>query len=186
MLICESGKIIRIRLPSKKQNQSDASAKEQQICSTSGRTHFPSQTNDDIALRHRDKSELTSNVGQGLVPSTDRDQQMCSTSKQIETAAAGKTLFSSAADAVMTPMLREELLYKNLIENWVPPQLQDACIDTEDQDWLLSGKNKDLQSEKRRISRDDGMSCSSTSTLWPRAQYLPEVDVYALPFTVPF
>ncbi|KAI3464809.1 hypothetical protein Pfo_021472 [Paulownia fortunei] len=185
-----NGKIIRIRLPSKKQNQSDASANEQQLCSTSGRTHFPSQNKDDTGLRRRSEdfcctSEGTSNIGQGLVRRTDKEQ-ISLTSQLIKTVAAGKTQIPSANDAVMTSMQREELQYKNLIENWVPPQWQDATPDTDDLDWLFQGKNQDIRAKKRQISGNDSISCSSSSALWPCAQYLQEVDVFALPFTVPF
>lgn len=118
------------------------------------------------------------NADQGLVLKIDR-QRISPISKQIV-----KTPVPSTIDTVMTPMKKEELLYKNLTENWVPPQLQNGCVDLDDNDWLLPSKNE----KKRRICRADSISsCSSSSAaLWPVATYLPEVDVYALPFTVPF
>ncbi|KAL8514768.1 hypothetical protein ACS0TY_013738 [Phlomoides rotata] len=182
------GNIIRIRLPSKKQKQSDASPNEQQPCSTSGRTHFPSRVKSNIASRLGNEcctAQLVSrNVDQGLVLKIDR-QRISSIPKQIV-----KTPVPSASHAVMDPMKEEELLYKNLTENWVPPQLQNGCFSLDDDnDWLFPSKNGSLhQPEKRQICRVDSISsCSSrSSTLWPVATYLPEVDVFALPFTVPF
>ncbi|KAH6799916.1 hypothetical protein C2S52_000380 [Perilla frutescens var. hirtella] len=180
------GKIIRIRL-SKKKNQSDASVDDQKHCSTSGRTHFPAQIDNDIASTQRNEgfcstSGSAGNVGRRLVLKTSGES-----SKQIATAApALQTIALPAADAATTTLSKEGLIYRNLIENWVPPQLQDVCFDGGDEDWLFGSKGKVEQPEKRSMCRDDIMSCSNTSSLWPRVQYLPEVDIYALPFTVPF
>ncbi|KAK4429407.1 hypothetical protein Salat_1241100 [Sesamum alatum] len=181
---CGHSKIIRIRLPSKKPNESHAS---DQICSTSGRTLFPSQNKDDISLRHSRgnvccASQGTSNIGQGLSRKTDREQ-ICSTSGQISPVTAVKTGIPSANNTVMTPMQRMELQYKNLIENWVPPQWQDS---SDGQDWLFQGKTEGKRAEKRQKGANDSLPYSSSSAVWPHVQYLQDVDVYALPFTVPF
>ncbi|KAK6115188.1 hypothetical protein DH2020_007457 [Rehmannia glutinosa] len=164
------GKLIRIKLPPKKQNQSDAPSNEQQRCSTSGKTHNPSQ-NENVRQMGEDFS---------------RAEQICSTSQPIETFVARKIPNPSTTGAVLTPMQKAELQYKNLIESLVPPQPHDALLNADDSDWLFKGKNQEFCGEKKRISGNDSMSCSSSSGLWPRAQYLREVDVYALPFTVPF
>ncbi|KAK6131306.1 hypothetical protein DH2020_034956 [Rehmannia glutinosa] len=113
-------------------------------------------------------------------------EQICSTSQPIETFVARKIPNPSTTGAVLTPMQKAELQYKNLIESLVAPQPHDALLNADDSDWLFKGKNQEFCGEKKRISGNDSMSCSSSSGLWPRAQYLREVDVYALPFTVPF
>ncbi|KAL7155508.1 hypothetical protein ABFS83_03G079000 [Erythranthe nasuta] len=85
---------------------------------------------------------------------------------------------------------RNALRYKNLTEMWVPPQLDFALPeDTDEVDWLFKGKkNQGISLEKRcSTSVNDVKSCSSSSIMWPsRAQYLQEVDIYALPYTIPF
>ena len=109
------------------------------------------------------------------------------TSKQIKNAPPLEIKALPLADIVLTAMQKEGLRYQNLIENWVPPQiLQDVCVDNEDEDWLFGGKSKLEMPEKKRVLRDDSIPCSNTLSLWPRAQYLPEVDMFALPYTVPF
>ncbi|KAL0314553.1 UNVERIFIED_CONTAM: hypothetical protein Sangu_2299700 [Sesamum angustifolium] len=181
------GNIIRIRLPSKKPNESDASDR---VCSTSGRTPFPSQNKDDISLKHNRGNACctlqgASNVAQCLSRRSDREQ-ICSTSEQINPVTMVQTGIPSAKNTVMTPMQRMELQYKNLIENWIPHQWQDASLDSDDQDWLFQGKNEDEGAEKRQKAGNDSLPCSSSSASWAHAQYLQDVDVYALPFTVPF
>ncbi|KAJ8540895.1 hypothetical protein K7X08_001711 [Anisodus acutangulus] len=78
-----------------------------------------------------------------------------------------------------------EFQYKNLIENWFPPSLQSDNLDfDDDQDWLFQRKPKQKRVEETNVDSND-TSCGSSS-LWPRVQYLHDVDLYALPFTVPF
>ncbi|XP_057794874.1 uncharacterized protein LOC131011111 [Salvia miltiorrhiza] len=203
------GKIIRIRLSSKKQNQSDAPpVNEQKHCSTSGRIHGPPQIENDVSLRQRSEgfcstSGSTSNVGQSLVLKTGGEwihvasnrvktaaplqtNALPAPAKKIKTASPLETKALPVANTVLTAMQKEVLLYQNLIENWVPPQMHDGCVDNGDEDWLFGGKSKLEPSEKRRVCRDDSIPCSNTLSLWPCAQYLPEVDLFALPFTVPF
>ncbi|XP_020550911.1 uncharacterized protein LOC110012291, partial [Sesamum indicum] len=180
--------IYRIRLPVKKPNESGDTDR---ICSTSGSTPFPSQNKDDISLKYNRGNvcctlQETSNIAQGLSRRTDREQ-ICSTSGQINPVTAVKTGIPSASNTVMTPMQRMELQYKNLIENWIPPKWLDSSLNSDDeQDWLFLGKNEGQRAEKRQKAGNDSLPCSSSSAIWPHAQYLQDVDVYALPFTVPF
>ncbi|KAL6493021.1 hypothetical protein OROGR_032780 [Orobanche gracilis] len=161
-------KIIRIRLPLKKHNQSNALPVEQHTCSTSGSTNLPSQ-NEHVVIGNRNERE-----------------QICSTSRPIETFITKKTLNPSMIDPVLTPMQRLELQYTNLMDCLMPPQRQDSLLDGDDDlDWLMKSKNRESCDKRPRVLGDHSMSCSSSS-LWPRAQYLQEVDIHALPFTAPF
>ncbi|KAL1343961.1 hypothetical protein HN51_017876 [Arachis hypogaea] len=81
-----------------------------------------------------------------------------------------------------TPVLS---VYDALFQNWVPPPLTVDGLSS-DEDWLFGSELKDGRSDTKRVKPISGaMRCSSTS-LWPRAQYVPEVEIYALPYTVPF
>ncbi|KAG6390628.1 hypothetical protein SASPL_148366 [Salvia splendens] len=201
------GKIIRIRLTSKKQTQSDVpSVNEQKPCSTSSRIHAPCQINNDVSLRQRsaDFCSTSGSTSQCLVLKSDGERihvasnqnknappfetkVLPAASKQIKNAPPLEIKAVPSADKVLTAMQKEGLRYQNLIENWVSPQmLQDVCVDNEDEDWLFGSKSKLERSEKKRVHRDDGIPCLNTLSLWPRAQYLPEVDLFALPYTVPF
>ncbi|CAL0318977.1 unnamed protein product [Lupinus luteus] len=81
--------------------------------------------------------------------------------------------------------LRMVSMYNSLFQNWVPPPAACNGFDSEGQDWLFSSEHKEGHVSKTVKAVTGTLSCSSAS-LWPRAQYLPEVELYALPYTVPF
>ncbi|KAM5546827.1 hypothetical protein ABKV19_001380 [Rosa sericea] len=78
--------------------------------------------------------------------------------------------------------------YNELFEKWVEPPLLSSLPPTDiddDQGWLLkTNKNPNCEVEKC-VAASDSLSCGD-SVSWPRARLLPEVDIYALPYTVPF
>ncbi|KAL2457820.1 hypothetical protein Fot_19542 [Forsythia ovata] len=175
------GNIIRIRLlPPKKPKEHDAT----------GRTDFPAERNSEIAPRASQENNCSiaqesSYIVSGLPTGTDKEP-ICSSSGRHEAAAHGKARNPSDHDTVMSNKQRVELEYRSLFENWAPPQLQ-AQHTSPDEEWLVRGKNQDVHVEsKLKPCNDPISSCSSTSVLGPRARYLHEADVYALPFTVPF
>ncbi|KAL6504459.1 hypothetical protein OROGR_026382 [Orobanche gracilis] len=216
---CGHGKVILIRLPSKKQEEFDVLAKEEeQPCSTSGRSACPPAKSrvventlkggcnlkeDEFDVLAKEEEQPCSTSGRSAcLPAKSRDventlkggcnlknnseQQKCSSFVQIKV----ENGIKSTPKAVLTPMQKMDLQYKNLLENRFPTQIQDLCLYTDDLDWLLKGRNQDDQEtraeKKRRFANDSSLSCSRSVGLWPRAEYLHEVDVYALPFTVPY
>ena len=76
-------------------------------------------------------------------------------------------------------------LYRTLIEKWVPSRPELGQNDLDDQDWLFGSKQHNML-ESRIHKLDNVASCSRSSTLWPQANYLPEVDMFALPYSLPF
>lgn len=79
-----------------------------------------------------------------------------------------------------------ELQYRNLIKNWVPQPLRCEHADLDDQGWLFrTRKNHRCGVGTSKSSLD--CSTFEGSSLWPpRACYLPEAEIYALPYTIPF
>ncbi|PNY03733.1 hypothetical protein L195_g000141 [Trifolium pratense] len=75
---------------------------------------------------------------------------------------------------------RVEALYKSLHN--IQPVTYDG-LDSLDQDWLFSSVPKEAIPVAKK-QKTDAFQCSKS--LWPRAQYMPEIDIYALPYTVPF
>ena len=77
--------------------------------------------------------------------------------------------------------------YRELFEKWVEPTLLLSLLPTDvddDQGWLLkTNKNRNCGVEKP-VAAGDSLICGE-SVSWPRARLLPEVDLYALPYTVP-
>ncbi|CAI9757998.1 unnamed protein product [Fraxinus pennsylvanica] len=116
-------------------------------------------------------SEGIGNNGQGF-PQTD-EAIKCSISEQTEATAQGKSGIQSSNAA-----------YKNLFQNWDPLSLLAVQLDP-DEDWLFRGKGQNIHSDKRLKSCSNSISIPCSSTLWPHSQFLPEADIYALPFTVP-
>ncbi|XP_021902569.1 uncharacterized protein LOC110818118 [Carica papaya] len=78
-----------------------------------------------------------------------------------------------------------EMLYKSLVEDWLPPSLSLDENDTGELEWLL-GTEQRKGSRVKRNETEEGVLCHVSSTLWPRAKYLPSADIHALPYTIPF
>ncbi|XP_051139471.1 stress response protein NST1-like isoform X2 [Andrographis paniculata] len=184
------GKIIRIRLSSKKQNESNVSSLgEPQLCSTSGQAESISHDNSKTALRYPgaiscNTTNQTDSIPQGPLQRSNQ-KEICSTSRPTSTLAPVGTRIPPTTTTATPKLHKMELKLKNIMENWFPPRLEDVPQDLDDQDWLF-GRKKCIPTEKRQKPVIPSVPCSSDAALWPRAQHLPEVDIYALPFTVPF
>ncbi|AEC06687.1 cylicin [Arabidopsis thaliana] len=78
------------------------------------------------------------------------------------------------------PSMAGQLL--NLIENWAPDRVESKLTDSEDQEWWLFIKFGAKSPQVSNQKTNQG----SSSMVWPTARFLPEAEVHALPFTVPF
>ncbi|KAJ6999150.1 hypothetical protein NC653_015093 [Populus alba x Populus x berolinensis] len=77
-----------------------------------------------------------------------------------------------------------ESLYQDLIAN-LEESFQFELNNLVDQEWLFGTTKQDRHGYKRlKVCHD--VSCHADSTTRLRAQYLPEADVYGLPYTIPF
>ncbi|KAL5557843.1 hypothetical protein UlMin_034054 [Ulmus minor] len=74
---------------------------------------------------------------------------------------------------------------ESLFGNWVPPPLQFEVNDC-DEDWLFVRKPQNQHKPEISSRVEKLVSCSTASALWPQAQYIPEVEIYALPYAMPF
>ncbi|KAL7261735.1 hypothetical protein ACSBR1_000196 [Camellia fascicularis] len=179
----------KIRLPSQKLKESDVAVSEERIRTTSGRTKSTGKHNSKILLGPSHKefcSNSTKNdASVGALSSTLDKEQSSSTSgigifgRDNLQATPVPTSFEKGIQTVAS-------LYKDLVENWVPlpPQLlQGEPTDLDELEWLFQRKHQD---EERSTEVNSDASCRGGSTLWPRALYMPEADIWALPFTVPF
>ena len=64
-------------------------------------------------------------------------------------------------------------------------------VEEDDEDWLFGNKDEDRSAKRLRASNDvqsqvDNLPCSASAVMQPRAHYLANAEIYALPFTVPF
>ncbi|KAG6774744.1 hypothetical protein POTOM_022113 [Populus tomentosa] len=77
-----------------------------------------------------------------------------------------------------------ESLYQDLIAN-LEESFQFELNNLVDQEWLFGTTKQDRHGYKRlKVCHD--VSCHADSTTRLRAQYVPEADVYGLPYTIPF
>lgn len=81
-------------------------------------------------------------------------------------------------------MRTAESLYQDLIAN-LEESFQFELNNLVDQEWLFGTTKQDRHGYKRlKVCHD--VSCHADSTTRLCAQYLPEADVYGLPYTIPF
>ena len=91
-------------------------------------------------------------------------------------------------DALVTKKIPDDetgrmaYLYNSLFQS---PLTCEVFNSEDDQDWLFRSQPTESRPVPQVKSDSDAFRCS-TSSLWPRAQYMPEVDTFALPYTVPF
>ncbi|KAG7540198.1 hypothetical protein ISN45_Aa07g004450 [Arabidopsis thaliana x Arabidopsis arenosa] len=81
------------------------------------------------------------------------------------------------------------LQFLNVVENWVPNTIERRLdlINSEDEECWWSKKKPSSPTEIcKQLNRNSEIKQVSNSMGWPCARLLPEADVYALPYTVPF
>ncbi|OIT38828.1 PREDICTED: stress response protein NST1-like [Nicotiana attenuata] len=171
------GSIIRIRL-SKKGGQGETStAKEKQL-------QKPAQKDVEVTVRTSVERANPLLKATGCPPPSVVLEPSPSTSGWRD-CVADKAATASCSNAHENSI---EFQYRNLIENWLPPSLQTEHLDVDDEAWLFQRKPKHARvGQKSAVSKavSNDSTCGG-SALWPRAQYIHDAELYALPFTVPF
>lgn len=166
--------IVRIRLPMQAHNDSI----KVQVCSTSGRTESPVQ---QTAQQSSASTSSRSALRECFIATPEK--QLCSrTSINTLLSVRDDTKVASGSTSSENE-IQIEPLYISLIEKWSPGQTNGA--DSNNQEWLFETKGHDSNGVKRFKVGNDALCCRGTM-LWPRARHMPEADIYALPFTVPF
>ncbi|XP_047328654.1 uncharacterized protein LOC124932092 [Impatiens glandulifera] len=112
-------------------------------------------------------------------------EQKCSTSGRKKTTEAIDNGVFTSLDKKMQLV---SLLYKDLVSDLAPLHERSTSLsyEADDDSWLFETRVVD---GGRCKPKSDMMLVggNSTSSLWPpKATYLPEVELYALPYTVPF
>ncbi|XP_058220114.1 uncharacterized protein LOC131330513 [Rhododendron vialii] len=211
---CTQGNILRIRLPSLKLKESEASVNEEKLYSSSKPVRLPSlklkepdaavtgeklySLSKPVRLPSLKLKEPDASVNEGKLYSSSKpiqeelrgkgtdlcrgdEEQICSTSGGTGNSAQDK-LWTAKGSTSKKGIPTVESLFKDLVENWVSPPLQSERTDLDELDWLFGRKHP----VRERVKASNDVSCIGSANLLPRAHYLPEVDIYALPFTIPF
>lgn len=207
--IQSNGNIIRICLSSshKRDEPSTSGSKEQEIsaplqrrlnhvssyskvqpCSNITRTEASNRNRDANVKAPPDFSHLPSMSNAAIQPVLRQDKAVVSLPCGKPESAVPKEKFSSREKKLR----RKESKYNKLFDSWVPLSVESGLVVDEDDadDWLFGNKGED-RSTKRLKSDDlekcgDNLPSCASSSLQPRAHFLPDADIYALPFTVPF
>ncbi|KAF8405424.1 hypothetical protein HHK36_010330 [Tetracentron sinense] len=183
------GSVIRIRLLQQKHKDLEGLPSKEQPCSKSGAICIAVQEKYEIASRSI-KEQPCSTSGrtkirpQEIAPRAGKEQ-LCSTSGSIDERLTQMNAETAPASIFFgSGSLQIESQIRDLIENWVPPPVEG--IDFDDQDWLFETKQHHKHEAKRVQSSNDSLSYGCSTLQQPRACYLSEADIYALPFTLPF
>ncbi|KAE8693474.1 hypothetical protein F3Y22_tig00110812pilonHSYRG00140 [Hibiscus syriacus] len=184
-----SGSIIRICLSSQRHADPIVLPCNEQPCSTSGKIDeaFVQGTHEHVP---RSGWELgkhpcsTSNIRlPELTPKLSKEKPCSSSGASESLTYNAQGSFPSNLCCSCSPTLTSQ--FKNLVEDWIGPTLQSELTSFSDEDWLSQKQN--LNSSGVKSSKDGNVGwCQMNSTSWPHACFLPEADIYALPFTVPF
>ncbi|XP_019054487.1 PREDICTED: glutamic acid-rich protein-like isoform X2 [Nelumbo nucifera] len=188
-----NGSILRIRLPLMKHKEPEAlPSKAVSSCNSigsdvvaQGRCEVTHRSGNEQACSSSCRIETATAVQNSHVKASSSSIELpCSTSS-IGIVAQDKAPSSTCGVPKRDKIKKELQKYRDLVENWVPPPIQREYAEFDDQDWLFEVKPHGRH-EAKRVKVDSDSLCRGSSDLWPQACYLPEVDVYALPYTVPF
>ncbi|KAI6687667.1 hypothetical protein NL676_024495 [Syzygium grande] len=162
------GNILRIRL--KRAAAPESPLVGQPECTTSGRADFPPKY-----LRETSHAPCQTNTS-----SADARELVLA---KPETSAQLDTAFQTVPSSSRNESSELESAYEALMDHWVPLPLDHGLDEPVDEDWLFQTKRAEGKGLKRPKAGDDVVIPSS----WPpQAHYLPEAEIYALPYTVPF
>lgn len=180
----EQNHSVRSSLP--KHREAEASLREES-CSTSGRVDIRAQKKCEIFGQSSDEAQQpcfsvrTDAVNQKLHPRP--NQQLPSTTLKVPEFVVQKdgNMEKASTSNKSSRKQRAESRYKALVEDWISPQLQVEPTALDDEGWLFQ-KHEDRRESKLHQTVMYKLNHGS----WPTAQYLPEADLHALPFAVPF
>ncbi|XP_072954043.1 uncharacterized protein [Typha angustifolia] len=109
------------------------------------------------------------------------------TALEVEVAGATRILSSSGRKLSVS---EEEQMFRELIVCWNPPKLQFDDSSIADEDWLFGTAKSQRKSNPKKcvVSEEPLLSQGNdgSNSLQPRACYLPDLDMYQLPYVVPF
>ncbi|XVF63655.1 hypothetical protein PTKIN_Ptkin09bG0104200 [Pterospermum kingtungense] len=167
-----NGNIVKIRFSLKKPRVPDASLSEELVCSTSGRA-------DSSTLpKAQEQCDPLSKRPNASTPVPEQ-KLLCDERRVTVPSSSGASVYDNR-------LQKAALQYKSLIEDWMPLPLQVELDDDDDNDngWLFETKRQG-ESAFKRSEVDSNFSCAG-ATSYPRAHFLPEAEIYALPYSVPF
>lgn len=175
-------------MPLQRHKDPEVFPSKEQPRTSSGRTEdaFPQGVHESAPRPGRDPGEhccsTSGNVGQELTLRLSKEPFPSSQASTIFAHKAEPAALPSASGSGCSSLPSP---LRDLLLNWVAPPIQRECPESDDLEWLFESKRNHNHAVERYKIGTDGLY-GQNSTPWPRASYLPEADIYALPFTVPF
>ncbi|CAL9753285.1 unnamed protein product [Musa acuminata subsp. burmannicoides] len=120
------------------------------------------------------------------------DEQPCFSGRAVETGLdreAAAPSHRTTSSKRIGSRTRQQEKFDELIVNWNPSplQLELESSDAGGDDWLFGApKQRGTSSFAAESKSSNGSGSNFISSPQPRALYLPELDMYQLPYTVPF
>ncbi|PKI45641.1 uncharacterized protein LOC116189298 [Punica granatum] len=178
----QSGNKIRIRFNLKRHNNPEAPLGQEPSCSTSTSAQV------DPLVHRQCKTIITHVEADALVHPPCKT---INTHVQEKSAPTANLKLTIGRRDVPTEHKKEESsiesLYKALLGDWSAPPISTEREDPDDQEWLFGTKRQEKSPKRLKSETLADASCPiKNGDLWPRAHYLPDVEIFALPYTVPF
>ncbi|KAE8709490.1 hypothetical protein F3Y22_tig00110330pilonHSYRG00033 [Hibiscus syriacus] len=176
-------------LPSRRHKDPEVLPRKEHPCSTSGKIDeaFVQGTQENVPRTGTELEEhpcSTANIElPELNPKLSKEKPLSSSGVSESVARSAQASLPTSLCSSCSPTLA--LGFKNLVEDWVVPTQQTELTSFVDEDWLFRRK-RNLNSGFKSSKDGNIGSSQMKSTSWPHAHFLPETDLYALPFTVPF
>ncbi|CAN6938652.1 unnamed protein product [Brassica oleracea] len=175
-----AGKPLRIRLTFKKPKVESPLPQEDVVsCSTSG--------SDSLIPARSTVCEPELNVPSTSEALIEETKKICE--PEVNVPSTSEAAIAGEVKKRRKHKPSKEDRYNALFDDWTPISTTAMEVDfssKDDDDWLFGGsRTKERRNCKAANKIDEDVRTSSDSS-WPKAQFLSQVGIYSLPYTVPF
>lgn len=173
-------------MPLQRQNDPEVLPSKEQPCTASGGTYdactqVMQEQSHRTGLEERERPCSTSTEMCPELILRISEEKPCDSTRVSESSAQMAETVVPSSLCCCSP---QSLKLRDFIENWFPPPMEPDCS-SDDMEWLFGTKQDKKCGAKIAKVGSLGLPHANYTTL-PHACYLPEADIYALPFTLPY
>ncbi|KAL0914014.1 hypothetical protein M5K25_017511 [Dendrobium thyrsiflorum] len=187
----DQGLVLRIKLPLMKHKLSvTAGNTNTQPCCSYGAVAVTNIIRPSSAGKEASCFKEKTLVKQQDLPSTPANEDPCFSGRATETlmpeGLAASDFISNSCGSSSSLELGK--CFNDLISNWNPSSFQSYDLNLGSQDWLFSPPRRSPSPHRNLATscKASKVGLISTSSSQPQASYLPEFDIYQLPYVIPF